>query len=239
MWYPLWTHSTIMSAIYKNYFSINPRCDPRFEVYADKIIAANLAALQPEISNSTIGLDGVRRNILDILEKAHFLSNGRLTGKDGQTVHLTDKDGQNVDGAVMKSPWLYMESDRADCQRKCPVPLQWSAWSCSCDGSGGMPKCCEKPQYRFRGCENQNQCNNAVTCAAMAQAVTSSDAKYSYVQNCANYVPGGASGPNACADSVYGASPKTENPTWMATIAQNGFTSQPWWINDAAKKHKW
>ena len=105
----------------QRYHSINPRCDTRIEVYADKIISANLAALQPEISNSTIGLDGVRRNILDILEKAHFLSNGRLTGKDGQTVHLTDKDGQNVDGAVMKSPWLYMESDRADCQRKCPV----------------------------------------------------------------------------------------------------------------------
>ena len=206
-------------------------------MYADKIISANLAALQPEISNSTIGLDGVRRNILDILEKAHFLSNGRLTGKDGQTVHLTDKDGQNVDGAVMKSPWLYMESDRADCQRKCPVPLQWTAWSCSCDGNGA-PKCCGQKQYRFRGCENQNQCNNAVTCAAMAQAVTSSDAKYTYVQNCADYV--GGNSPNKCANSVYGAG-KDENPTWMATIAAGNpaFTSQPWWINDAAKNHKW
>ena len=224
---------------YNFHFSINPRCDPRFEVYADKIISANLAILQPEINNSTIGLDGVRRNILDILEKAHFLTNGRLTGKDGQTVHLTDKDGQNVNNAVMKSPWLYMESDRADCQRKCPVPLEWTAWSCSCDGSGGMPKCCGQKQYRFRGCENQNQCNNAVTCAAMAQAVTSADAKYSYVQNCADYV--GGNGPNQCANSVYGPNPKSENPTWMATIAQGNpaFTSQPWWINDATKNHKW
>ena len=137
----------------------------------------------------------------------------------------------------MKSPWLYMESDRADCQRKCPVPLQWTAWSCSCDGTGA-PKCCGQKQYRFRGCENQNQCNNAVTCAAMAQAVTSSDAKYSYVQNCANYV--GGTGPNECANNFYGAG-KIENPTWMATIAAGNpaFTSQPWWINDATKNHKW
>ena len=160
------------------------------------------------------------------------MSNGRLTGKDGQTVHLTDKDGQNVDNAVMKSPWLYMESDRADCQRKCPVPLEWTAWSCSCDGSSG-PKCCGQKQYRFRGCENQNQCNNAVTCAAMAQAVTSADAKYSYVQNCADYVRGGA-GPNACA-----AAKQSTNPTYMATEATGNpaFASQPWWINNA--DHKW
>jgi len=73
----------------------------------------------------------------------------------------------------------------------------------------------------------------------MAQAVTSSDAKYTYVQNCADYV--GGNEPNKCANSVYGANPKTENPTWMATIATGNpaFTSQPWWINDAAKNHKW
>ena len=40
----------------------------------------------------------------------------------------------------------------------------------------------------------------------------------------------GDSGPNACANSVHGASPKTENSTWMATIASGNpaFTSQPW-----------
>ena len=132
-------------------------------------------------------------------------------------MHLTDKDGQNTNDAIMKSPWLYMQSEQADCQSiKCPIPLQWTAWTCTCDGIGA-PKCCGKQQYRFRGCENQNQCRNGVTCAAMAQAVTSSDPRYSYVQNCADYV--GGTGPNICAERFY--------------------SNDSWWINDNSKNHKW
>ena len=222
--------------LYKSSLSINPRCDPRFEIYADKIIGANLDALLPEINNSTIGLNGVRRNILDILEKAHFLSNGRLTVKYGQVVHLTDIDGKNTNDAIMKSPWLFMESDRADCQPlKCPIPLQWTPWTCTCDGQGA-PKCCGQYQYRFRGCENENQCINSVTCASMAQAVSSSDPKYSYVQNCDDYLE-----VNNCANNFFGNPPKYPNPTYMATVPAGNppFVSQPWWINDADKHTQW
>ena len=92
--------------------------------------------------------------VLDELEKAHYLWDGKYTFS-GEEKRITGKES---DGAIVTESYLVqVDVDKHCPEPDCPIPQPWTAWTCHCDpnkdNADGIPLCCNDKRRRFRGCE--------------------------------------------------------------------------------------
>ena len=139
------------------YHSVNPRCDPKMYFLGVALLDTNDASVNFANNPDRLSDPGYLEKlaeVLDELEKAHYLWDGKYTF-NGEEKLIT---GKKSDGAIVTESYLVqVDVDKHCPEPKCPIPQPWTEWTCHCDPAvanlNNIPLCCNDKRRRFRGCE--------------------------------------------------------------------------------------
>ena len=150
------------------YHSVNPRCDPKMYFLGVALLDTNDATVGADPKRlSDAGYLEKLSEVLDELEKAHYLWDGKYTF-NGEEKRIT---GKKSDGAIVTESYLVqVDVDKHCPEPNCPIPQPWTEWTCHCDpavaNANSIPLCCNDKRRRFRGCErgcDSMKCSEAKT----------------------------------------------------------------------------